>query len=180
MLVSAAPTVQISRPNDYSVIQEAYLNYLLYGDGDGLTQGGLKGLLSIDFPNHDTRLRECLAAAIDEMERYTGRLLLPAVVTVTYLNLYDLQRLPYGGSTGTAVTTDLTGLALTLPTAVTDTVMGYYPYGISLTYAVGYEKEDLPRAIREALLWNAANSFDYGNRNCKKKAMDYRLSTWAS
>jgi hypothetical protein len=176
MLISAPPAIQITRPTDYAVQREVLVGDLLNNGGGG----GLKALLSIGFDAHDGRLRECLSAAIDEMERYTGRILLPATVSVSYVRFYDSMRLPYGGSATGATVTDLAGLALVLPAVVTDSLTGDFPYGIVLTYSVGYVAGEMPAAIREGLLWNAANSFDYGDRNWKKKAMDYRLNTWAS
>lgn len=174
---SATPIITLTRTPQPT--EAAMLDVLLSGSERG---GGLKGMLSLDFDAHDIRLRECLESAIDELEAYTGRLILPAMVQVRYASVYDWESLPWGPVTGNVTATDLDLSALTL-TGVTGefpVLTGDYPNGIILSYSAGYTLDTLPGKLREAIYRHAANAFDNGERNWTSLAATLRTRSWAN
>lgn len=129
----------------------------------------LKQALSIDFDDHDERLLAVLRVAVGQVERYTGGLLGAATVTLRADELRLDARLPVLP-------------VRSLPTGYAVTEGGYWLFfPLTLPVAVSYEAgyDELPDALREAVIQCAANGFDGGTRPWQSLAAHYRVTSWA-
>ncbi|WP_019986458.1 hypothetical protein [Rudanella lutea] len=138
----------------------------------------LKGLLSIDFNQHDTRLKACLTAAINRVSSWTGATLIPstAVLVVSTPIAWRIPVVPFVAVTGA----ELDGVTLTDLAPYAGGYIPDMPVGseLKLTVTTGYTT--LPGDLAEAICLLAGSLFDNIPREWKTLARAYRTVTWAS
>lgn len=142
----------------------------------------LKSRLGIDFDAHNALLEECVGAAVESVEQFTGHLLSPCRVQISYgPGLIDAE-IPYGPIT-------------TPPTLPTGAVLTDEPFavlryanstaGLVLTYQAGYGGSPglaVPAAFKTAVAILAAELTPFGGGSdvtWQSVLVKYRRSTWA-
>jgi hypothetical protein len=142
---------------------------------------GLKGLLYIDFADHDTILTAYLSAALKKISSWADKTIPVSTAKVVILNppaSYQIPVVPFravtaGKKAGVTLTSNellayKDGLVLDLPA---DT-------SLELTILTGYD--ELPDDLSTAIKMLAATLFDGKPRDWKAIAADYKGATWAS
>ena len=122
--------------------------------------GKLKGLLEIRFEDAVTNetLSDCLNAALEHVENFTGRVIRTGLMRVEYECWIGLFSLPFLPFVSTLAVTDLDDAVL-LHAKSSNSVLINAPNGCVLTYQAGYG-DTCPPALQMAVLKTALTYYE--------------------
>lgn len=138
----------------------------------------LKSSLNIDYPDHDERLYELAVLARENVEEYTQRAIILHNVIVNFKTIGDSIVLPFCPIVGEVTIVDLDENEITDFTIVGEDIKTLFcesDKAIKITYQGGYENEEIPKRLKEAVYANVWELFYREPTNWRSIANPFKI-----